>query len=83
MASVSQFAQYLLKASSDNSEIRAPGTLFNFLKHVAEPTLPFSPAILQAFYGRALQFDYLAERVPEPKRHHACGCSRLSQAAAA
>jgi len=56
MASVSQFAQYLLKLDPQRNPARL--TLFNFLKHVAEPTLPFSPAILQAFYGRALQFDY-------------------------
>jgi hypothetical protein len=56
MASVSQFAQYLLKLDPQRNPARL--TLFNFLKHVMEPTLPFSPAVIQAFYARILQFDH-------------------------
>lgn len=56
MASVSQFAQYLLKLDPQRNPARL--TLFNFLKAVMEPTLPFSPAVIQAFYARVLQFDH-------------------------
>ncbi len=56
MASVSQFAQYLLKLDPQRNPARL--TLFNFIKHVIDPALPFSPAIIQQFYGRVLQFDH-------------------------
>jgi hypothetical protein len=56
MAPVSQFAQYLLKHDPQRNQARL--TLYNFLKHVMEPNLPFSPAVLQAFYARVLQFDH-------------------------
>lgn len=56
MTSLSQFAQYLLKHDLKVNPARA--TLYNFLKHVMDPTLPFSPAVLQAFYSRVLQFDH-------------------------
>lgn len=55
MASVSQFAQYLLKLDPQRNSARF--ALFNFMKHVMEPTLPFSPAVIQLFYARILQFD--------------------------
>ncbi|MGZ3723434.1 MAG: hypothetical protein ACXVA9_10915 [Bdellovibrionales bacterium] len=56
MTSVSQFAQYLLKHDLKTNQARM--TLFNFLKHVMDPALPFSPAVIQAFYARVLQFDH-------------------------
>lgn len=56
MTPVSQFAQYLLKQDPQRNPARL--TLYNFLKHVIEPSLPFSPAVLQAFYARVLQFDH-------------------------
>jgi hypothetical protein len=56
MTSVSQFAQYLLKQDPQRNPARS--TLFNFLKHIIEPTLPFSPAVIQTFYARVLQFDH-------------------------
>src|SRR5665213_1733658 len=56
MTSVSQFAQYLLKLDPKTNQARL--TLYNFLKHVMDPTLPFSPAVIQAFYSRVLQFDH-------------------------
>jgi hypothetical protein len=33
-------------------------TLYNFLRGVMEPNLPFSPAVIQSFYARVLQFDH-------------------------
>src|ERR1035437_6302585 len=56
MTSVNQFAQYLLKLDPKTNQARL--TLYNFLKHVMDPTLPFSPAIIQAFYARVLQFNH-------------------------
>lgn len=56
MTPVSQFAQYLLKLDPQRNQARL--TLYNFLKHVMEPTLPFSSAVIQAFYARVLQFDH-------------------------
>lgn len=56
MTPVSQFAQYLLKLDPKINQARL--TLYNFLKHVMDPTLPFSPAVIQAFYARVLQFDH-------------------------
>lgn len=56
MTSVSQFAQYLLKLDPQRTPARQ--AFFNYLKHVVEPTLPFTPSIVQSFYARALQFDY-------------------------
>jgi hypothetical protein len=56
MTSVGQFAQYLLRQDPQ----RTPGrtVLFNFLKHVMDPNAPFTPAVLQLFYARVLQFDH-------------------------
>jgi hypothetical protein len=56
MSPVSQFAQYLLKLDPQRSQARL--TLYNFVKHVLEPNVPFSPAVIQAFYARVLQFDH-------------------------
>jgi hypothetical protein len=56
MTSLSQFSQYLLKLDPKTNSARL--TLYNFLKHVMEPSIPFSPAVIQAFYARVLQFDY-------------------------
>jgi len=55
MTQVSQFAQYLLKLDPKLNQARL--TLYNFLKHVMEPTLPLTPGVIQAFYARVLQFD--------------------------
>ncbi len=56
MTPVSHFAQYLLKQDPQRNPARL--TLYNFLKHVMEPNLPFTPAVVQAFYARVLQFDH-------------------------
>lgn len=56
MTSVSQFAQYLLKQDPQRNPARL--TLFNFLKAVMDPATPFTPAVLQMFYARVLQFDH-------------------------
>jgi hypothetical protein len=56
MTPVSQFAQYLLKQDPQRNQARL--TLYNFLKGVMEPNLPFSPAVIQSFYARVLQFDH-------------------------
>lgn len=56
MTPVSQFAQYLLKHDLQRNPARL--TLFNFIKHILEPGLPFSPAVIQMFYARVLQFDH-------------------------
>ena len=56
MTSVSQFAQYLLKLDPQRNPARL--TLYHFLKHVLEPGLPFTPATIQTFYARMLQFDH-------------------------
>ena len=55
MTSVSHFAQYLLKQDPQRNTARL--TLYNFLKHVLEPGLPFSPIVIETFYARVLQFD--------------------------
>jgi len=70
MTPVSQFAQYLLKQDPQRNQARL--TLYNFLKHVMEPNLPFSPAVIQAFYARVMQFDHWqsdAENMSEIVRH--------------
>ncbi len=56
MTPVSQFAQYLLKLDPQRNQARQ--TLYNFLKHVMEPNLPFCPAVIQTFYARVMQFDH-------------------------
>lgn len=56
MTSVSQFAQYLLKLDPQRNPARL--TFYNFLRHLTEPTLPFSPAVVQSFYARVLQFEH-------------------------
>lgn len=55
MTSVSQFAQYLLKLDPQRNPARL--TLYNFIKHVLEPNLPLTPAVIQNFYARALHFE--------------------------
>lgn len=52
MTPVSLFAQYLLKHDPQRNPARL--TLFNYLKHVLEPGLPLSPAVISAFYARVL-----------------------------
>ena len=52
---MSQFAQYLLRLDPQRNPARL--TLFNYLKHVCEPQLAFTPEVVQGFYGRVLQFD--------------------------
>jgi hypothetical protein len=56
MTSVTQFAQYLLKL--DPQRLPARLALYNYLKQIMEPTLPFTPGVIQTFYGRVLQFDF-------------------------
>lgn len=56
MTPVSQFAQYLLKHDPQRNQARL--TLYNYVKHVLDPNLPFSPAVIQNFYARVLQFDH-------------------------
>ncbi len=56
MTSVSQFAQYLLKLDPQRNPARL--TLYNFVKHLLDGGLPFSPAVIQSFYARVLQFDH-------------------------
>lgn len=56
MTPVSQFAQYLLKLDPQRNPART--ALYNFVKHILEPHEPFTPAVIQSFYSRVLQFDY-------------------------
>ncbi|MGE0525797.1 MAG: hypothetical protein AB7G93_17795 [Bdellovibrionales bacterium] len=56
MTSVSQFAQYLLKLDPQRNTARL--TLFNFVKHVLDSAVPFTPAVIQNFYARVLQFEH-------------------------
>ncbi len=56
MTPVSQFAQYLLKLDPQRNQARF--TLYNFLKHFMEPSVPFAPEVIEAFYARVLQFDH-------------------------
>lgn len=56
MTPVSQFAQHLLKLDPHRNQARL--TLYNFLKHTVDATLPFTPAVIEAFYARVLQFDH-------------------------
>jgi len=56
MTPVSQFAQHLLKLDPQRHPPRF--TLFNFLKSMVEPSTPFTPAVIQNFYFRVLQFDH-------------------------
>lgn len=55
MASVSQFAQHLLRLDPQRNSARL--TMFNYFKHVVDSNAPFTPGIVQAFYSRVLQFD--------------------------
>lgn len=55
MTSVTQFAQYLLKLDPQRTPARQ--AFFNYLKQLMEPTLAFSPAVVQTFYARVLQFE--------------------------
>lgn len=56
MTPVSHFAQYLLKLDPNRSGART--CIFNFLRHLVDPQTPFTPAVLQMFYARALQLDH-------------------------
>lgn len=56
MTVTSQFAQYLLKLDPQRNPARL--ALFNYVKHVMDANLPFSPAVIQSFYARILQFDH-------------------------
>ena len=56
MTPVTQFAQYLLKQDPQRNTARL--TLYNYLKHVLEPGVPFVPEVIQNFYARVLQFDH-------------------------
>lgn len=56
MNSVTQFAQYLLRLDPQKSQGRL--ALFNFLKHILDPQDPFTPAVIENFYARALNFDH-------------------------
>jgi hypothetical protein len=55
MASVSQFAQHLLKLDPQRSVPRL--TLYNYVKHVLDPSAVFSADTIRGFYGRVLQFE--------------------------
>jgi hypothetical protein len=56
MTSVTQFAQHLLRLDPHKS----PGRLafFNYLKHILDPSEPFTPSVVNDFYARTLNFDY-------------------------
>jgi hypothetical protein len=56
MNSVTQFAQYLLRLDPQKTLPRQ--SLFNYCKHILEPTEPFSPETIEGFYSRALNFEY-------------------------
>lgn len=55
MASVSQFAQHLLRLDPQRNSARL--TMFNYFKHVVDPNSPFTPGVVQQFYSRVMQFD--------------------------
>lgn len=56
MNSVTQFAQFLLRL--DPQKTLARQSLFNYCKHVLEPTEPFLPETIEGFYARALSYEY-------------------------
>jgi hypothetical protein len=56
MNSVTQFAQYLLRLDPQKTPARL--ALFNFAKHILEPTEPFTPETIENFYARALNYEY-------------------------
>jgi hypothetical protein len=56
MNSVTQFAQYLLRLDPQKTPARL--ALFNFTKHILEPTEPFSPDTIESFYARAMNYEY-------------------------
>ena len=56
MNSVTQFAQYLLRLDPQKTPARL--ALFNYAKHVLEPTEPFTPETIEGFYGRVLNYEY-------------------------
>jgi hypothetical protein len=56
MNSVTQFAQYLLRLDPQKTPARL--ALFNYAKHILEPTEPFTPETIEGFYARALNYDY-------------------------
>jgi hypothetical protein len=56
MNSVTQFAQYLLRLDPQKTPARL--ALFNYAKHILEPTEPFTPETIEGFYGRALNYEY-------------------------
>lgn len=79
MTPVSQFAQYLLRQDPQRNPART--TLFNFVRHVLDQTLPFTPAVLATFYARVLQFDHWrseAARLTEVVRHDLAGYLAVS-----
>lgn len=63
MTSVSQFSQYLLKQDPQRNPARA--TLYNFAKLILEPQDPFTPAVIQSFYARVLQYDHWQNNAQE------------------
>lgn len=56
MNSVTQFAQYLLRLDPQKTPARL--ALFNYCKHILEPTAPFMPETIEGFYARALNYEY-------------------------
>lgn len=55
MASVSQFAQHLLRLDTKRNQARL--CFYNYLKYLVDPEQPFTPGVVQTFYARVLQFD--------------------------
>jgi len=56
MNSVTQFAQYLLRLDPQRTTARL--ALYNYAKHILEPTEPFTPETIEGFYARALNYEY-------------------------
>lgn len=52
---MSQFAQHLLRLDPKVNTARL--CFYNYLKYLVDPSVPFTPGIVQQFYSRALQFD--------------------------
>jgi hypothetical protein len=55
MATVSQFAQHLLRLDPKVNQARL--CFYNYLKYLVDPSVLFTPGIVQQFYSRALQFE--------------------------
>lgn len=63
MTSVTQFAQHLMKLDPHRTPARQ--CFYNYLKHILDPSEPFTPSVIEDFYKRALHLDFWSQNAKE------------------